>query len=100
MATFASVTSASKEASKMILGWVPYIYYPFQFWKDKATIQTLINLGSEVNVMTPAYAKQLGLQVQKIDVKAQKIDDSLLWTFEMVIASFQVEDKFGKARFF
>ena len=38
--------------------------------------------------MTPAYAKQLGLQVQKIDVRAQKIDGSLLRIFRMVIASF------------
>ena len=50
--------------------------------------------------MTPTYAKQLGFQVQKIDVKARKIDSSLLWTFEMVIAGFQVEDKLGRAQFF
>ena len=50
--------------------------------------------------MTPAYAKQLGLQVWKTAVGAQKIDGSSLRTFVMVIAGFQVEDKLGKARFF
>ena len=50
--------------------------------------------------MALAYAKQLGLEVQKTDVGAQKIDNSLLQTFGMVIAGFQVEDKLGRARFF
>ena len=50
--------------------------------------------------MTLVYAKQLGFQVQKTDVGAQKIDGSLLQTFAMVIASFEIEDKLGRARFF
>ena len=50
--------------------------------------------------MTPAYAKQLGLQVQKTDVRVQKIDNSSLQTFGMFIAGFKVEDKLGRARFF
>ena len=63
-ATSALVTKASKEAQEVILDRVPFIYYPVQFRKDKeATIRTLIDSGSKVNAMTPAYAKQLGLQV-------------------------------------
>ena len=50
--------------------------------------------------MTPAYTKQLGLWTRKTDVKAQKIDGSLLATYGMVIAAFQVKDKLGRARFF
>ena len=42
--------------------------------------------------MTPAYAKQLGLQVRKTNIEAQKIDGSLLRTFGIVIADFQVEN--------
>ena len=34
------------------------------------------------------------------DVGAQKIDGSTLETFGMVLASFQVEDKLGRAQFF
>ena len=83
------MTEASKEAQKVILDWVPCIHYPVQFQKDKrATIWALIDLGSKVNAMTPAYAKQLGLQVQRTDIGAQKIDGSLLKTFGMVIAGF------------
>ena len=50
--------------------------------------------------MTPAYAKQLGLQVQKTDIEVQKIDGLSLRTFKIVIAGFQMEDKLSKARFF
>ena len=95
------MTGASKEAQKVIvLDRVPCIYYPVQFQKDKgATIQALIDLGSKVNAMTLAYARQLGFQVQGTDVGAQKINGSLLQTFGIVITSFKVEDKLDRARF-
>ena len=101
LATSTLVTKASKEAQEVILDWVPCIHYLVQFRKDKrATIWALIHLGSKVNAMTLVYAKQLGFQVQKTEVGAQKIDGSLLRTFGMVIADFQVKDKLGRARFF
>ena len=41
---------------------MPYIHYPVQFQKDKeATIWALIDLDSKINMITPAYTKQLGL---------------------------------------
>ena len=89
LATSASVIEAGKEAQEMILDRVPCIHYLVQFQKDKgAIIRALINSSNKVNAMTLAYAKQLDLQVQKTDVRAQKIDGSLLRTFEMVIAGF------------
>ena len=101
LATSASVIEACQEAQEVILDRVPCIHYPVQFRKDKgATIQALIVLDSEVNAMTSGHAKQLGLQVRKTDVGAQKIDGSLLKTFEMVITGFQVEDKLDRAWFF
>ena len=101
LATSTLVTLASKESQKVILNWMPCIHYLMQFWKDKeATIQALINLGSKVKAINPAYAKQLGLQGQKTNVRAQKIDNSLLKTFKIVITGFQIEDKLDKARFF
>ena len=70
LATSALMTGASKEAQEVIvLDWVPCIYYPVQFQQDqRATIQVLSNYGSKVNVMTLAYAKQLGFQIRKTDV--------------------------------
>ena len=42
-----------------------------QFRKNKrAIIQVLIDLGSKVNIITLAYAKQLGFWIQKTDVGA------------------------------
>ena len=50
--------------------------------------------------MTPAYASRLGLRVHRTNIGAQKIDGSTLETFGMVLASFQVEDKLRRIRFF
>ena len=50
--------------------------------------------------MTPGYTLKLGLKIRPIDVRAQKIDGSTLKTFGMVLASFQVENKLERPRFF
>ena len=50
--------------------------------------------------MALAYASKLALKVHPTNVKAQKIDGSILKTFEMVLASFQIEDKLKKSQFF
>ena len=50
--------------------------------------------------MIPAYAAKLGLAIRKTNVGAQKMDESALVTYEMVIAGFSLQVKLGKARFF
>ena len=75
---------------------VPCIHHPLRFQKDLRKTRVLIDLGSEVNAMTPAYAAKLGLGVRKTDIGAQKIDGSTLDTFRMVLADFQVENKLGR----
>ena len=77
---------------------VPYIHYPV--WFEEEQIKALLDSGSKINAMSPAYAKRLGLKTWKTNVGAQKIDGSALETFGMVIADFQVEDKSGRPRFF
>lgn len=47
--------------------------------------------------MTLAYAAKLYLKVRSTDIKVQKIDDSTLETFEIVLANFQVESKLERA---
>ena len=69
---------------------VSCIHYPVQFKKNTAEVRALIDSRKEVNAIAPAYAKKLGLQVQKTDVNAQKINGSTLETYGMVIAGFQV----------
>lgn len=51
-------------------------------------------------MIAPAYAAKLGFKVQPINVKAQKIDSFLFKIFDMVLASFPIEDKLGQPRFF
>ena len=91
------VTETNKEVT---LERVLCVHYPLRFRKDTADVRALIDSGSEVNAMTPAYASKLGLRVRHTDVGAQKIDGSTLQTFGMVLANFQVEDKLGRTRFF
>lgn len=76
------------EAREEVLKRVPYVYYPMQFRKDLSEIKALIDLGSEVNAISPVYANKLGLRIQKTDVRARKIDGSSLDTFGVVIAGF------------
>lgn len=64
------------------------IYYPVQFKKNTAEVQALIKSRNEVNVMVPAYAKELSLRMRKTNVRAQKIDASTLETYGIVITGF------------
>ncbi len=41
---------------------MPCIWYPIQF-QESQPIRALIDFGSEVNTMTPAYAMKLGLTI-------------------------------------
>ena len=95
-ATSVPVIEASQE--DVVLDWVLCICYPIWFKKNK--VQALIDSGSGVNAMTLGYASNLGLKVRPTNLRAQKINGSTLETFEMVLASFQVEDMLKKARFF
>ena len=88
------------EDKPLALDWVLYIHYPIWFKKSGVQVQALIDSSSKINAMTPGYASKLGLKVCPTDVVAQKIDGSTLEMFGMVLASFQVEDKLGRARFF
>lgn len=92
------MTKANKE--DVILDHVPCIPYPVCFWKDQDKVLALINLESKVNTMTPTYVLKLGLTVRPTNIRVQKVDDSILKTFSMVLASFQVEDKLRRAYFF
>ena len=70
------MTDTSREAT---LEWVPCIRYPVRFRRkndkdEDKDVRALINSGSEVNAMHPAYVTKLGPCARKINVGAQKID--------------------------
>ena len=46
---------------------VPYIYYPVQF-QGQEQVRTLLDSGSEVNAMNPAYVERLVLKTRKTNV--------------------------------
>ena len=70
MATSALITDTSRKA---IFEQVSCIWYPIRFrWKNDKDkdkdMKILIDLGSKINVMYPAYATKLGLHTRKIDI--------------------------------
>lgn len=97
LATFTPVTEVNKE-DDMILEKVSCIYYPV--WFKKNEVRALIDFGSKVNAISLGYASKLGLKVCRTNVEAQKINDSTFKTFEMILASFQIENKLKRAWFF
>ena len=95
------MTDAKEAPMVKFLDRVSCICYLVQFRKDKGRdVLALPDSGSEVNAMTPTYAAQLGLKVQKTNVGAQKIDRSSLATFSIVITIFQVFNMLGRSWFF
>ena len=65
------MTGAKEPLKVRVLDQVPCICYPMQFQKDKSRdVLALLNSGSKINTMTLAYAAQLGLKVQKINIGA------------------------------
>lgn len=50
--------------------------------------------------MTLVYATSLDLKIRPINVKAQKIDGSTLQIFDMVLTSFQIDNKLNQSQFF
>ena len=97
--TFLSVTKTSKE-DYVPLEQMPYIYYPLHFWKNTVGVRALIDSDNKVIAITPAYALKVGLKLYHTNIGAHKIDGCILKTFEIVLISFQVEDKIGRGLFF
>lgn len=91
------MTQANKE-DDVVLKRVLCIDYLIQFKENK--MRALINLSSEVNAMTLRYSSKLGLKIYFTNVRAQKIYDSTLEMFRVVLPSLQVENKLSRAQFF
>ena len=78
------VTNRNKE----VVVRISYIHYPVQFQEGQEQVRALLDSGSKVNTMNPAFARKLGLYIRKTNIAAQKIDGSALKTFGMVIVDF------------
>ena len=84
----------------MILEQVFCIQYLVKYCKNKAIFLTLINFGSKISKIIITYAAVLGFKVYLTTIKSQKIDCSSSNTFDMIIASFQVQNKLKRDQFF
>ena len=80
------------------LAQVPFIQYSITF--QKQSVLALLDSKNKVNAIHPTFARKLGLSIKPIDVEAQKIDNTLLNTYEMVVLAFLVMDKANQVRFF
>lgn len=69
---------------------VPGIQYLITF--KKKSVLVLFDLDSEVNAIHSTFAKKLDLSIRLIDVRAWKINDTMLNTYKIVVAAFLVID--------
>lgn len=90
----------SLDSSILPLKYMPFIHYLFCFKKDYHNIKILMNSGSEINAIIPAYTKKLGFQTWKTNLRAQKTDGFSLTLYGIVIVRIQVSNKLSKAHFF
>ncbi len=91
-----SVFSTSMIKKTEELEQVPCIWYPVTF-KDQT--KALLDLESEVNVISQAFAQQLSLKICKTNVGVEKIDGTILETYGIVISTFSLLDKDDRERF-
>lgn len=80
------MAKASMKNVPLALDEIPCIYYPIEFKENE--VWDLVNLGSKVNTITLKYVLKLCLRIRLIDVRAQKINGSILTMFKIVLASF------------
>ena len=79
------------------------IAFPSSVTQDGSVLDflsALLDSGSEINAIHPAFVEKLGLMVQNINIGAQKIDGTIFETYGMVVAVFSVIDQADKVRFF
>ena len=82
------------------LAQIPYIQYLITFRKKFVPMLALFDLNSKVNAIHLTFARELGLLIRPTDIGVQKIDDTTLDNFEIVVAAFSVTNKANQIRFF
>ena len=102
LATSMPVTLAREKAVDENLGSnfarVLCICYSINF--GKKSVSALLNSGSELNTINPAFAKELGLAIRPTDVGAQRLNGNTLEIYGMVVLAFWLENKANRVRFF
>ena len=60
----------------------------------------LLDLSSKVNTVHPTFTKELSLSIRLIDIGAQKIDNTILDIYGVIVTVFLVKDKTNRVRLF
>ena len=81
MIIFISETDNNEELIRM-----SYIYNSVQFQKEQ--IQALLDRNSEMNSISLDFIWKLSFNIEKTNIRAQKIDGSTLNNFKMRTADF------------
>lgn len=63
-------------------------------------MSTFFDLSSEVNTIHPTFVKELRILIRLINVEIQKIDNTRLDTYKIVVAVFSLTDKAKQVKFF
>lgn len=74
-----------------------YIQYSIIF---KDMTKALLDLRSKNNVINQAFAHQLGLKTQTTNIGAQKINNTTLKTYKIIILTFFISNKDSRKKFF
>ena len=93
-----AVEEAVDENPGSNLARVFYIRYHINF--RKKSMLALFDSDSEVNTIYLTFAKELGLPIRQTEVKAQKIDGTMLDIFRIVVVAFSIADKTNQIKFF
>ena len=76
------------------------IWYPITFRKKFMLMLVLFDTNSEINAIHSIFAQELGLFIKPTDVRALKIDSSILDNFGIIVVVFLVTDKTNQIKFF
>lgn len=61
---------------------------------------TLLDSKNKVKTIYPIFSKELSLSIQPIDIEAEKINNTTLDHYDMVVAAFSITDKANYIKFF
>ena len=91
LATFMSITEKKEK-----LEWIPCIWYSIT---SKDQTEVVLNSRNKINIINQTFDSQLGFKIWKTSIRAQKIDDTTLEIYKIVVFTFFMLDKDNKERF-
>ena len=107
LTTFILVTIARKNASEndkngkyLVTNLVQVLYIWYHITFQNKSVLMLFDLKSEVNSIHLIFVKELNLSIWPINIRAQKIENIALSTYEIVVVVFSITYKANWIRFF